>query len=759
MRTIWGRFYPYSDGPGRGQGVTKPGLVLRILLAILFVGLATVIVGYDALAAGQQALALQVGQVAPQDILAPFSISYESEVLTRQRIQVAMNSVHDIYDPPDPSVARQQIQLARQVLDYIADVRADEFATTEMLLADLRAIDTLTLTEEAAAAILAFSPERWNEIDEQIVSVLERVMRTEIREDTLRSTKQNLPNLVSVRFREDEVALISSIVEGLIRTNTFFNEERTRQARQAAADAVTPEVRSFERGQIVVRGGSLVTEADMEALTQLGLLQRPTDRRLQDLLGVLLVSVIILLVFILYLSRFHRRLLADSTMLSLAAGLFLATLLAMRLAGPDRVVQPYLVPTAAMGLMITALAGPSVAVAGTVGLAVMIGFMVDSTSALAIMTLLGGLVGVLTLTNTERFNSYFVSGLLIGLMNAAVVLVFFLDGYPTDSLGAVTLVTAGIINGLLSGVLALMGLYVISSVFNIPTSLRLLELTQPNQKLLQRLLREAPGTYQHSLQVANLAELAAERVGANAMLTRVGALYHDVGKMKAPHFFVENQVDGINPHEGLNDPYRSARIIIDHVTEGEELARSTGLPARVRDFIREHHGTTRPMYFYQLAVDRAGGDESAVDRSRFTYPGPRPRSRETAILMLADSCESTIRARRPKNKQEIADIVRYIFDLRMAEGQLDDSDISLSDLSEIQRVFVESLQGVFHPRIAYAGGPLAPPANSTQGAPDGSGAGRDAATGSEPAGVDRQAAGDARQRNPEEVSEDGTVKP
>ncbi len=155
MRTIWGRFYPYSDGPGRGQGVTKSGQVLRILLAILFVGLATVIVGYDALAAGQQALALQVGQVAPQDILAPFSISYESEVLTRQRIQVAMNSVHDIYDPPDPSVARQQIQLARQVLDYIADIRADEFATTEMLLADLRAIDTLTLTEEAAAAILA----------------------------------------------------------------------------------------------------------------------------------------------------------------------------------------------------------------------------------------------------------------------------------------------------------------------------------------------------------------------------------------------------------------------------------------------------------------------------------------------------------------------------------------------------------------------------------------------------------------------------
>lgn len=721
MRTIWGRFYPYSDDAGHGRGVSKPGVVFRALLAIMSVGLATVIVGYDTLFAGQQALTLQVGQVAPQDILAPFSISYESAVLTQQRIQVAMNSVRDVYDPPDPSVARQQVQLARQVLDYIADVRADEFATSEMLRADLRAIDTLTLTDEMAAAILAFDPERWNEIDEQIITVLERVMRTEIRDDTLRSTKQNIPNLVSVRFREDEVALISSIVEGLIRPNTFFNEERTRQAKQAAADTVTPEVRSFERGQIVVRGGSLVTEADMEALAQLGLVQRSPDRRLQDLLGVLLTSLMVLLVFGLYLNRFHRLLMADSTMLSLVASLLLVTLLGMRLAGPDRVVQPYLVPTAAMGLMLTALAGPSVAVAGTVSLAVLIGFMVNSPFALATMTLLGGLVGILTLTNTERFNSYFVSGLLIGLTNAAVVLMFFFDGYPNDSLGALTLVTAGLGNGLLSGVVALMGLYVISSVFNIPTSLRLLELTQPSQKLLQRLLREAPGTYQHSLQVANLAELAAERIGANAMLTRVGALYHDVGKMKAPHFFIENQVDGINPHERLNDPYRSARIIIDHVTEGDALAREYNLPGRVRDFIREHHGTTRPMYFYQQAVEQAGGNESAVDRSRFTYPGPRPRSRETAILMLADSCESAIRARRPKNKQEIADIIRYMFDLRVAEGQLDDSDLSLSELSEIQRVFVESLQGVFHPRIAYAGGPLAPAAASSQSVPDGAG--------------------------------------
>jgi putative nucleotidyltransferase with HDIG domain len=308
---------------------------------------------------------------------------------------------------------------------------------------------------------------------------------------------------------------------------------------------------------------------------------------------------------------------------------------------------------------------------------------------------------VLSLRNSERLNSYFLSGLFIGIANMVVVLAFFLTGYPADSVGAMTLVGVGLANGVLSGVAALAGLYLISTMFNVPTSLRLIELMQPSQPLLQRLLREAPGTYQHSLQVANLAELAAERVGANVLLTRVGALYHDVGKMNAPHFFVENQADGVNPHDGLNDPYKSAQIILEHVIDGEKLGRKYRLPARLRDFILEHHGTTVPMYFYNKAVSLAGDDASAVDRLKFTYPGPRPRTRETAILMLADSSESIVRARRPGNKQEIADIVKYIFEMRMREGQLDDSGLTMRDLNVMQRVFVETLQGVFHPRIAY----------------------------------------------------------
>jgi putative nucleotidyltransferase with HDIG domain len=227
---------------------------------------------------------------------------------------------------------------------------------------------------------------------------------------------------------------------------------------------------------------------------------------------------------------------------------------------------------------------------------------------------------------------------------------------------------------------------------------------------LQRLLREAPGTYQHSLQVANLSEQAANAVGANADLTRVAALYHDIGKMLNPAFFVENQADNVNPHEVLNDPYRSADIIISHVTDGEKLGRQYHLPVRVRDFIMEHHGTTLVGFFYTRAVEQAG-DEEAVDIEQFTYPGPKPQTRESAIMMLADSCESTVRARKPSNKAEIVDIVDGIIDNRMRDGQLDESNLTMRDLSVTRDIFIEMLQAVFHPRINY---PSLPPKRQTQ---------------------------------------------
>jgi putative nucleotidyltransferase with HDIG domain len=224
---------------------------------------------------------------------------------------------------------------------------------------------------------------------------------------------------------------------------------------------------------------------------------------------------------------------------------------------------------------------------------------------------------------------------------------------------------------------------------------------QPNQPLLQRLLREAPGTYQHSLQVANLAEVATERIGGNATLVRVAAMYHDIGKMLNPHFYVENQAEGLNPHDVLDDPVQSARLIIGHVVEGERMARRYHLAPRIRDFIREHHGTTRVIYFYHKALEQAGGAEDKINVEDFTYPGPRPQSKETAILMLADGTESAARAIKPRSEIEVGEVVSMIFERALQEEQLDDCNLTLKELKIIQQSFIETLQGVYHPRIAY----------------------------------------------------------
>jgi hypothetical protein len=213
------------------------------------------------------------------------------------------------------------------------------------------------------------------------------------------------------------------------------------------------------------------------------------------------------------------------------------------------------------------------------------------------------------------------------------------------------------------------------------------------------MLREAPATYHHSLMVANLAEQAAESIDANALLTRVGAYYHDIGKIARPYFFSENQASGMNPHDRL-DPETSAEVIVGHVTDGLKLARRYRLPSRVRAFIPEHHGGSRVSFLYHKAVQLAGSDE-LVDEESFRYPGRKPQSRETALVMLADGCEAAVRSAQPESGEEVAEIVDHIIDQRIDDGQLNESDLTLQDIDTIKQVFTSALKGTFHPRIKY----------------------------------------------------------
>jgi hypothetical protein len=253
---------------------------------------------------------------------------------------------------------------------------------------------------------------------------------------------------------------------------------------------------------------------------------------------------------------------------------------------------------------------------------------------------------------------------------------------------------------LISGGLTVGGLFVLTPLFDLTTTFRLTELSRPNHPLLQRLLREAPATFNHVMMVASLAEQAAERIGANALLTRVGAYYHDMGKLARPYFFVENQQGLSNPHDRL-DPYTSVDILAGHIRDGMKLAKRYHLPEAVRAFIPEHHGTMQVSFLYQKAVEAAGGEADLVDESHFRYPGPKPQSRETLLVMLADSSEAATRAVRPSTPEALEALVEKIFLQRLRDGQMDDCPITMAELDAVRQTYVELLRGAFHPRVQY----------------------------------------------------------
>jgi hypothetical protein len=462
--------------------------------------------------------------------------------------------------------------------------------------------------------------------------------------------------------------------------------------------SVEPVTQIVTKDQRVLRVGDVVDEVDLEMLDQLGLLQRQLDwrRAFSAVLAALLAATVITLYWNLYFGE-RKDTVRSLTIIGVMLVLFL---LSAKLLMSNRTIYSYLYPAAALSIIIAVIFEIRLAIVVTVAQAALVGYIANNSLEMAVFAAAGGILAVLTLRDAQRINALFRAGLVATVGYVTVVLIFNL---PTNISPAnlLTLILFGILNGaILSAGLSLAGVFIIGSIFRIVTPLQLQELSRLDHALLQELLRRAPGTYHHSIMVANLAEQAAEKVKANSSLVRVGAFYHDVGKMNRPPFFTENQ-NGGNPHDNL-DPYSSARIILSHVTDGLEMARRHRLPNRIRDFIAEHHGDRVLKAFYCKAVEQAGG-EDLVDITRFQYKGPRPRSRETGIVQLADSIEATSSALRPSTEKEIEKLVRSIIEDHLSEGQLDNSDLSLGDIKLIRESFIETLQGRFHVRIKYPG--------------------------------------------------------
>ncbi len=645
-------------------------------------------------------LPLQAGDVAPRTLQAPYDHEYISQVRTDEARQAAQKAVQPIYTSPDPVIARQQIDRLNSTLQFIALVRSDTTTPSDQKHSELASLSDVSLKTDSIQQILSMSDGRWSLLQQEALRVLEQVMRTPIQPDTLDDVKTGIPSRVSLTLSEQDAALVTEIVGAFVISNSQYSPDLTVSAQKSARDAVKPVVQAYKAGETIVAGGDVITLAEMEALQEFGLI-RPSPP-FETYLGIGALTILSVVFMVLY---FFRRqnipFLYDTRSLLVLAFVFIIFLFGARLTIPDRTIIPYLYPLPAVGLLLTTLFGMETGIITSLVICVLAPYGLPNTLDLMPYYLLASLCGVLTLGQASRFWAFFRAGLAIAGAGIAMILAYRLPSSSLDLIGVVTLMVSALFNGLASASLALLLQYSLAQFLSLPTPLQLLEISRPDFPLLQMFLRSAPGTYQHSLQVANLAEQAAEKIGADPLVTRVGALFHDIGKSVDASFFIENQAPGnLNTHTDIT-PEDAAAAIIQHVLDGVTLAHKYRLPRRIDDFILEHHGTMLTRYQYNQALEKAGGDALKVDINKFRYPGPRPRSRETALLMLADASEARTRAESPENEDGVRAIVRSVIDWCQKEGQLDSTQLTLRDLNIVTESFVTTLRGTYHPRIQY----------------------------------------------------------
>ena len=643
--------------------------------------------------------ALQAGEVSPSNFQAPKDIQYVSDVRTEDARLAAENSIAPVYASPDPTIARHQIERLRASLQYVTLVRDDANSSVEQKALDIAALNDVALKPETIQQIIALTSARWDTIQQETLSVLEQVMRRSIREQDVELSRRSVPSLVSLSLNEEQAALVAELVTTYVSANSLYNADLTEAARKAAREAVQSVTEEYKAGEIIVLRGQIITHAQVEALQKFGLIEEASPW--EDYAGTAALVIMVGGYVSLYFSRRRLPFLLDARSLVVVALIFIVFLVGARLTIPNRTVLPYAYPLPAVGLLIATLFGVEAGIVFSFAIALMAPYALPNTLDLMPYYLVTSLTGVLVLGSARRVWTFFRAGAAITGAGIAMLIAFRLPFTQTDGVALLQLTGAAIFIGLASSSLALVLQYFLAQSLGLTTALQIIEISRPDFPLLQFFLRNAPGTYQHSLQVANLAEQAAELIGADALLTRVGALFHDVGKAMNPMFFIENQPHGeMNTHEDI-DPVDASAAIIAHVTDGVVLARKHKLPRRIDDFILEHHGTMITRYQYNQALELAGGDMTKVDAEKFRYPGPRPRSRETALLMLADGSEARARAQRPQTEEDIRGIVLATIESAQKQGQLDNTPLTSRDLSIITDAFVTILRGAYHPRIAY----------------------------------------------------------
>jgi putative nucleotidyltransferase with HDIG domain len=654
-------------------------------------------------------LALKSGDLASSDIVAPRALNYTNDLLTSQARQAARLAVDPQYDYASEraiTIAAEQLSAFTRRVAQLDTAFAPQ-TTTEERQAILDGV-LPGLSAGARAALLSLEPRRWTAVRTEAARVLDTTERNELRDTQLAETKQRLSAQMAGGLSDEERGLAAELIAPLVVPNSSFSETLTQQERDRAEAAVPPVIESIVQGQVIVRGGDKVTDVDIARIHALGLDVQRLD--VAALGGWFLLCGLLVAMLVAWLRMFRPEYWHRNNVVVLMWVLITFATFALQLTA-GRPALPFILPTAAIGLLVTVLLDAETAILVSAVVAIIAGAVNGPSLELGTYAMLGGIAGILAIRRGDRLQNFIQAGAAIFVVQAVVVTAFSLLG-ERDLTGIVQLIGAAALSAGGAAVAAVGSFAVLGSVFGLLTVFQMLELANPSQPLLRRLLVETPGTYHHSLMVGNLAERAAEAIGADPLITRVAAYYHDVGKLANPAAFIENQSGGENIHDEL-EPEQSAQILKQHVADGIDVAYQSRLPKAVIAFIPQHHGTAIMSYFYAKAREEAaapygglGTDEGkraadAVDQRRYRHSGPKPQSREAALLMLADGVEASVRSLSSRDEPAIRSMVARIILERLEDGQFDECDLTLRDLNRIQEAFVSQLLGMYHQRVAY----------------------------------------------------------
>ena len=669
-----------------GKLLANEGVVKGLLLAVFYVLIFAILI----VTSGPKKYKLNIGDIADQDIDAPSNMV--DKIATEIKREEAEANVQPIYKL-DLTI---QIELSGKVdsfFNQLDELRQNHEFTMEEKIQYMVDNSIIDLDKDDYEILLMSNEKDIKQSREDVKYLINQILNQRINEEQIESKREEIRDFFSKLERKSKLNDIGAEMAVMIlKPNIFYDEEETNLRRAEARENI--EEILIKKGTRIVSKGQEVNSQQIELLRTYGLLEDYGGLNWKDKVPYAILILLFLSVLGLFIWRFSPKLWSSNSLLLFLGINIIITLL---MAVGSRNISDYIMPIPAAALIISILVDPKAAMIVSVFMGFLAGFITEFNITVMIALILSGIVGSIIVSKTYHRSAVIYAGLGVALINIFAVVSFGL----MDSIVPKTFIydiSYGVIGGIFTSVLTIGLLPFFETVFDIITPIKLMELSNPNQPLIRRLLIEAPGTYYHSILVGNLSEAAAEEVGANPLLCRVGSYYHDIGKLKRPYFFKENQLTKENPHDKIS-PNLSALVITSHVKDGLDIAKKYKLPSKVMDIIGQHHGDTLVAYFYHKAVEDQGAD--LVPEEKFRYQQKKPSSKEAGIVMLADSVEAYIRSLTEPTKDEVEKGVRKIVWDKINDGQLDDCGLTLKDIESIIQAFIKVLEGIFHDRIEY----------------------------------------------------------